>query len=64
MTHHTKTYTQEQLEYFMKNPSEMIDLAEENDLTLMWQDFLHESPEMTLSEIVEEFFYHYDLIQE
>lgn len=64
MTNQHKTYTKEELHFFMENPSKMIDVAEENDLTLMWQHFLHESPEMTLSEIVEEFFYHNDLLEE
>ena len=64
MKQRDKTYTKEELQYFMENPKEMMNVADENDLSLMWQDFLYESPGMTISEIVEEFFHHYELLEE
>ena len=59
-----KKYTEAELKYFMEHPREVLEVAQEHDLVTMWNDFLCESPGMTVSEIVEDFFYHYELMEE
>jgi hypothetical protein len=55
-------YTKEELQYYMQNPNEVELLAYKHDLDIQWEHWLDETIEMTLEEIVEDFFIHFNLI--
>ena len=55
-------YTKEELQYYMQNPDEVELLASKHDLDIQWEHWLYETTEMTLEEIVQDFFAHFDLI--
>jgi hypothetical protein len=43
---------------------EAFEIAQKNNLTHALNDFLNESPDMTVQEIILDFLYHYDLISD
>ena len=55
-------YTEEEMWYYMKNPNKVEALAEKHDLSTQWEHWLNETEGMTIEEIVEDFFVHFDLI--
>tara|TARA_R110000868_G_scaffold298014_1_gene558294 strand:- start:30 stop:209 length:180 start_codon:yes stop_codon:yes gene_type:complete len=57
-----KKYTEEELKFYMDNPLQVELLAKEQGLLQMWNDWCQESDDMTIEEIVEDFFFHFNLV--
>lgn len=58
-----EVYSVEQLHQFMEDWGLAESVLEEQDMLGIFNHWCQESPEMSIEEIIEEFFYHYELVE-